>query len=497
MKKKIVRIIRRCMNSVTVGILGFLIIALVLISTSIYNTRLSEKSADESVHAISEFYLKELGERRSFTIHTRIKQIEENLMHAFEIAKDRRLKNQSELRAFLEEIRELYGYERVAVVDEQKLLYTAHATMSGVSRYSFLSDEITKPRVYTMNLYRAHKQVILVVPLKGMRVGSNTLKIAFIRINLSAILNEIISQTDDTETVSKVYYNNGQNMVKVDEKEEDNILQMLKDSEFVDNHSYTDLNDDFYECKTGFTSYKSGDAINYMYYTPVEGTKWIYAVTIRESSISNNVSSIKDSMLVRNNLQIITIIVVMIIAFTMFILYSRRMEREEKRHLVKLSQTDAMTGIYNRGGGERMISEAIDAKAEGLFILLDADKFKSVNDNYGHDVGDKVIISIADALKSSFRDDDIVMRLGGDEFAVYAPGVCDSDAASHVIRRFFKAIDAIEIPEMENRKICVSLGACFWLVSDPIHFENLYKRADAMLYDSKQVEGNHVEYWKK
>ena len=73
------------MNSVTVGILGFLIIALVLIFTSIYNTRLSEKSADESVHAISEFYLKELGERRSFTIHTRIKQIEENLMHAYPI----------------------------------------------------------------------------------------------------------------------------------------------------------------------------------------------------------------------------------------------------------------------------------------------------------------------------------------------------------------------------------------------------------------------------
>ncbi len=51
------------------------------------------------------------------------------------------------------------------------------------------------------------------------------------------------------------------------------------------------------------------------------------------------------------------------------------------------------------------------------------DKFKSINDTYGHAVGDKVIIAIADTLRKSCRDDDVVLRLGGDEFAVFIPGM--------------------------------------------------------------------------
>ena len=77
----------------------------------------------------------------------------------------------------------------------------------------------------------------------------------------------------------------------------------------------------------------------------------------------------------------------------------------------------------------------ISKGTKGLFVLMDVDDFKTVNDNYGHDVGDLVIIAVADALKNTFRDIDVVFRLGGDEFAVYIPGVTDDDARDYLVER--------------------------------------------------------------
>lgn len=104
-------------------------------------------------------------------------------------------------------------------------------------------------------------------------------------------------------------------------------------------------------------------------------------------------------------------------------------EKRRENRLMYLAQTDLMTGIRNRGSGENKITEYLVRKQCGLLCLLDCDKFKSINDTYGHVVGDKVIIAIADTLRKSCRDDDVVLRLGGDEFAVFIPGMLDKERA--------------------------------------------------------------------
>ena len=164
--------------------------------------------------------------------------------------------------------------------------------------------------------------------------------------------------------------------------------------------------------------------------------------------------------------------------------------KRREKHLLYLSETDAMTGLRNRGSGEKTISELIEDGTEGMFCLLDADKFKSINDTYGHDVGDKVIIAITDCLKKAFRNGDVIMRLGGDEFAVYAIGITDEDHGRIVINRLFGLIDKIDIPELGERKITISLGASLFDVREQIAFAELYKRADSAAYDSKKTIGN-------
>ncbi len=89
-------------------------------------------------------------------------------------------------------------------------------------------------------------------------------------------------------------------------------------------------------------------------------------------------------------------------------------DAREKEKLIVLSETDRMTGLLNRISGELKVEENLKQGKGGLFILLDIDHFKSFNDTFGHDVGDKVIINVANCLKTAFREHDILFRLGGD-----------------------------------------------------------------------------------
>lgn len=169
-------------------------------------------------------------------------------------------------------------------------------------------------------------------------------------------------------------------------------------------------------------------------------------------------------------------------------------EKRQRDNLQYLSETDRMTGILNRGGGETKIREMIENGRGGMFCLLDADKFKSINDNYGHGAGDKVLIEIANCLKRSFRGNDVVLRLGGDEFAAYAPTVMNEKMGKPIIDRFFDNVNQIEIKELKGRKICVSMGVAFYQSNDTYSFDELYKRADQGTYISKKHEGNYVTF---
>ncbi len=96
-------------------------------------------------------------------------------------------------------------------------------------------------------------------------------------------------------------------------------------------------------------------------------------------------------------------------------------ERRQQEHLRELAETDALSRLNNRRSGESRIRAMLASGTKGMFILLDIDSFKQINDHFGHVVGDLVITAVADALRRTFRDSDVVFRLGGDEFAVFAP----------------------------------------------------------------------------
>ena len=170
-------------------------------------------------------------------------------------------------------------------------------------------------------------------------------------------------------------------------------------------------------------------------------------------------------------------------------------KKKQEQKLLILSRTDALTGINNRGSGEHEIEEMLAEDICGMFCLLDIDQFKSVNDDYGHIVGDKVLVEIANCLKKCFNNADILMRLGGDEFAVYAIGVETEEAGEKIIKNFFKEVDKISIPEMGNRRISVSLGAVTRHKGSSKTFDWLYQKADSAMYICKKNKGNYYSFY--
>ena len=166
-----------------------------------------------------------------------------------------------------------------------------------------------------------------------------------------------------------------------------------------------------------------------------------------------------------------------------------------EKALTAMSETDALTGISNRGGGEAKLMKLLEEGTPGMFALMDVDKFKSVNDTYGHGVGDKVLIEVAQCLVRSFRDQDVVMRLGGDEFAVYAKGIVKTDVARTCLDRLYKEVSEIVVEEMAaaGHSVTISLGAVICTKHQVQTFDELYQQADSVMYVSKRSGGNHYE----
>ena len=132
--------------------------------------------------------------------------------------------------------------------------------------------------------------------------------------------------------------------------------------------------------------------------------------------------------------------------------------KKRENHLRYLAQTDMLTGLNNRGSGEQKIKDLLDKGQQGFLAIIDCDRFKSINDTYGHMVGDQVLIALAEAIAKGIHKGDIALRLGGDEFAIYMINIADKESAREHIQHVFDQVNKIHIPQLYNHPIHISMG---------------------------------------
>lgn len=162
----------------------------------------------------------------------------------------------------------------------------------------------------------------------------------------------------------------------------------------------------------------------------------------------------------------------------------KKLEQEKKLKI--RADYDALTGVTNRGAFEKIVEAKLMAEKEenkGAFLLVDVDRFKSVNDGYGHDIGDAVLKKIAHALRDKFRGGDTVGRLGGDEFALWLDGL-SRENVSYVTERIDEINQKLMAPLDGLPPVSISVGISF--ADEGENFQNIYKKSDDALYRVKK-----------
>ena len=154
----------------------------------------------------------------------------------------------------------------------------------------------------------------------------------------------------------------------------------------------------------------------------------------------------------------------------------------------QLSEIDALTGLANRRAVESEVyAQLKKAENSGLIFtvfMIDVNSFKRINDLYGHDTGDAVLIKFANILKNQIRKDDIIGRWGGDEFIIISMGT-DKRTAQEVNTRFIELVFSVTM-ENDNNTIPVSISSGFGTYQQGDTVDTIVKRADIMLYDIKR-----------
>lgn len=174
-------------------------------------------------------------------------------------------------------------------------------------------------------------------------------------------------------------------------------------------------------------------------------------------------------------------------------------QQEQGEALQRLAETDPLTWLFNRRHFDKRLegetSRALRAEHLLALLMIDVDKLKTINDRFGHAVGDQVLKNVASAIKQAVRLYDVPTRYGGDEFAIILPEA-DTDVASRVARRILEKLELVPAPgEMRDAAIPIGLSIGVATFPRPLgDAASLVEAADAAMYRAKGAGGG-VRVW--
>lgn len=157
-----------------------------------------------------------------------------------------------------------------------------------------------------------------------------------------------------------------------------------------------------------------------------------------------------------------------------------------REELEKMVITDHLTKLYARGYLDEKMNLSMLEDAQGAFILIDIDNFKGVNDKYGHQAGDEVLVQLARHISKNIRGTDIGARWGGEELAIYLPGA-PLEIGVLIANRLVEHVEKQTTP-----RVTISCGVSSWIKGQEDTAKTLFKRADQALYVAKSSGKNKV-----
>lgn len=171
------------------------------------------------------------------------------------------------------------------------------------------------------------------------------------------------------------------------------------------------------------------------------------------------------------------------------------LDKMHKDWLEIKAQRDSLTKILNRENFEIKVNQIIESVSttnrKGALLILDIDRFKYINDNYGHQIGDRILVEVVNILSATIREKDLLGRLGGDEFAIFTVDTRKEDINQLIYRIQERLKEHVFADGKIDTKVTLSIGAHIQgLVK--CSFEEFYGKADQAMYKSKDLGRNRA-----
>lgn len=173
--------------------------------------------------------------------------------------------------------------------------------------------------------------------------------------------------------------------------------------------------------------------------------------------------------------------------------------RETVRQLEHLAQYDALTDLPNRVLlSDRIMQAMVRSRRSGrlvAIVFVDLDEFKQVNDDYGHDFGDRVLVAVSGRMQGALREEDTLARLGGDEFVVVLPDLPALDAIEPILGRLLENIARPVEQDGKTAHVTASAGITVYPQEGEIDPDQLLRQADQAMYRAKQIGRNNYAFF--
>ena len=297
------------------AIVGGVVLIVILVFGSIWTGRSARTDTESAVHSVSLLYLDELAGRREQVVAGNMQEKVDVIKTALEMMTEDDLSDPEHLQAYQAKMKKLFVLEKFAFVDTDGLIYTSQGTQTDIDQYQFNYLALEGPEISIKNLESEDKKVIIAVPIQ-MTFQDKEFVVCFMEIDMDEMLSGVsMAAQKDGSTFCNMYTSDGialTNTVLGGLAVEDNLLEALVNAEYDPGYSYEKLLQDFAEGRRGVICFTYDGINETLSYVPVTGTDWLLTYLIRESVISEKISTISGGIIRRSMIQTILTVIVLI-----------------------------------------------------------------------------------------------------------------------------------------------------------------------------------------
>ena len=398
-------------HAMAAAVAGGVIVMLIMVLGTVWTGQNARHDTDSVVRTVSLLYLDELAGSRVQVVEGNLQNKVEVIRIAIDLMTEEDLSDKAHLEAYQRRMKSLYSLDKFAFVDTDGLIYVSTGMQNNIDEYAFDYRTISEPEVSIFNVENPDKQVIIAVPVNVPFQGK-TLKVCFMAIDMTEMLAGLsLDYQSSDSTFCNIYTRDGialTNQVLAGQAAEMNLLEALSKAEFDQGYSFEGLRGDFSEGRRGVVSFTYNGVRETLSYAPISGTDGFLTYLIRESVISDEISSISNSMLTRSILQSLLTVTVMITMFLFIIVQNKknarmqleretseaenRIKREELERRLSL-QEELLSQKKQRQEQDRMITALASDYWSVYYLELDKDEgvcYQAHEDvDHGFGVGDR------------------------------------------------------------------------------------------------------------